>query len=174
MDSGRADYRRDPPDPIRQGMKLLRTALVIALASTSTACLGLDSIKNLFSSPTGPDSNTGEVRSYIGTWNGSAVAPAAQSCSGLQWKITSQSGSQASGDFTATCSDGVTLAGTMTATHGDTTIPWAATGTASKGGVTCPFNLTGSGTFQGTSNIVVTYSGTSCNGPVSGTETIKR
>jgi hypothetical protein len=30
--------------------------------------------------------------------------------------------------------------------------------------VTCPFNLTGAGTFQGTSNIVVTYSGTSCNG----------
>ncbi len=116
----------------------------------------------------------GEVRSYIGTWNGSAVAPAAQSCSGLQWKITSQSGSQASGDFSANCADGVTLAGTMTATHGDTTIPWAATGTASKGGATCPFNLTGSGTFQGTSNIVVTYSGTSCNGPVSGTETIKR
>jgi hypothetical protein len=155
-------------------MKLLKTALVIALSIICTACLGLDSLKDLFSSPTKPDATNGEVRSYIGTWNGATVAPAAQSCSSLQWKITSQSGSQASGDFAATCADGVSLAGTMTATHGDTSIPWAATGTASKGAVTCPFNLTGAGTFQGTSNIVVTYSGTSCNGPVSGTETIKR
>jgi hypothetical protein len=155
-------------------MKLLRTALVIALSVGSTGCLGLDSIKNLFSSPTKPDAANGEVRSYIGTWSGPSVAPAAQSCSGLQWKITSQSGSQASGDFAATCADGVSLTGTMTATHGETSIPWAATGTASKGAASCPFNITGAGTFQGTSNILVTYSGTSCNGPVSGTETIKR
>ena len=59
--------------------------------------------------------------------------PAAQSCGSLQWKITSQTGGQASGDFSATCADGVTLAGTMTATHGETSIPWAATGTATKG-----------------------------------------
>jgi hypothetical protein len=90
------------------------------------------------------------------------------------WKITSQTGSQASGDFSATCGDNVTLTGTMTATHGDTSIPWAVTGTATKGEATCPFSLTGTGTFQGTSNIVVNYAGTSCNGPVSGSETIKR
>jgi hypothetical protein len=34
--------------------------------------------------------------------------------------------------------------------------------------------MTGTGTFQGTSNIVLNYAGTSCNGPVSGSETIKR
>jgi hypothetical protein len=153
-------------------MKLLRTALIIALAMGSTACL--DMFKNLFSSPTNPTETNGDVRSYIGTWNGSTVAPAAQSCSSLQWKITSQTGTQASGDFVATCADSVALAGTMTATHSDTAIPWAATGTATKGAVTCPFNMTGTGTFQGTSNIVVNYAGTSCNGPVSGSETIKR
>ena len=79
-----------------------------------------------------------------------------------------------SGDFSATCGDGVTLTGTMTATHGETSIPWAVTGTATKGETTCPFSMTGTGTFQGTSNIVVNYAGTSCNGPVSGSETIKR
>ena len=90
------------------------------------------------------------------------------------WKITSQTGSQASGDFSATCGDDVKLTGTMTATHGDTSIPWAVTGTATKGSETCPFSMTGTGTFQGTSNIVVNYAGTSCNGPISGSETIKR
>ena len=152
-------------------MKLLRTALMIAIAVCSTACT--DMFKNMLGSPTEP-SKTGDVRSYVGTWTGPTVAPAAQSCAGLLWKITSQTGSQASGDFSATCADDVKLSGTMTATHSDTSIPWAATGTATKGATTCPFSMTGTGTFQGTSNIVVSYAGTSCNGPVSGSETIKR
>jgi hypothetical protein len=153
-------------------MKLLKIALIVTLAVASTAC-GIDTFKDLFTSPTEP-SNSGDIRSYLGTWAGSTVAPVAQSCGSLQWKVTSQNGGQASGDFTAACADGVSLAGTMTATHGETSIPWAATGTATKGTETCPFSMTGSGTFQGTSNILVNYAGTSCNGPVSGADTIKR
>ena len=152
-------------------MKLLRTALVIAIALSSTACI--DMFKNIFSSPTEP-STTSDVRSYLGTWTGAAIAPVAQSCGSLLWKITSQTGGQVSGEFSATCADDVKLTGTMTATHSDTTIPWAATGTATKGAATCPFSMTGTGTFQGTSNIAVNYAGTSCNGPLSGSETIKR
>ena len=152
-------------------MKLLRIALILVAASSSAACI--DMFKDLFSSPTEP-SKPGDIRSYLGTWNGPSSTPSAQSCAGLQWKITSQTGGQVSGDFAATCADGVSLTGTMTATHGETSIPWAASGTASKGATTCPFSMTGSGTFQGTSNIVVNYAGTSCNGPVSGSETIKR
>ena len=153
-------------------MTLLRTALIVGLALGSSACI--DMFKNLFDSPTSPSETNGEIRSYLGTWIGPAIAPAAQSCAGLQWKITSQSGSQATGEFAATCADGVSLAGTITATHSDTAIPWAATGTATKGETTCPFSMTGTGTFQGTSNIVISYAGTSCNGPLSGSETIKR
>ena len=153
-------------------MNLLRTALILTFALASGAC-GIDTLKDLFTSPTEP-TTSGEVRSYLGTWAGPTIAPAAQSCGSLMWKITSQAGTQASGDFSATCGDNVKLTGTMTATHGDTSIPWAVTGTATKGETTCPFSLTGTGTFQGTSNIVVNYAGTSCNGPVSGSETIKR
>lgn len=152
-------------------MTLLRIALILTLAVTSTACL--DMFKNIFDSPTEP-SASGDIRSYLGTWSGTAITPVAQSCGGIQWKITSQTGGQASGTFTATCADGVKLEGTMTATHGETSIPWAATGTATQGTTTCPFSMTGTGTFQGTSNIVVNYAGTSCIGPVSGSETIKR
>ena len=155
-------------------MKLLSTALIVLLAIGSAACGDL--FKNLINgSPTTP-SDPGAIRSYLGTWAGPTTAtPTAQSCTGLQWKITSQTGSQVSGDFAASCADGVQLAGTLTATHSDTTIPWAATGTATKGATTCPFNMTGTGTFQGTSNIVLNYAGTTtCLGPFSGSETIKR
>jgi hypothetical protein len=153
-------------------MKLLRMAFIVAAAVASTACF--DMFKNIFNSPTTPSDTAGAVRSYLGTWVGPAVTPAAQSCSGLQWKITSQSGTQATGEFAATCADGLKLAGTLTATHSDTTIPWAATGTATKDAASCPFNMTGTGTFQGTSNILVNYAGTTCLGPLSGSETIKR
>ena len=152
-------------------MKLLKTALIVVFAVSSTACF--DMFKNIFSSPTEPTNST-DIRSYLGTWSGPTITPVAQSCGSMQWKITSQTGGQASGDFSATCADGVALAGTMTATHGETSIPWAATGTATKGTATCPFSMTGTGTFQGTSSILVNYAGTSCNGPVSGAETIKR
>jgi hypothetical protein len=153
-------------------MKLLKFALIVAIAVASTACGQL--LKSILGSPTEP-SNPTDVRSYLGTWTGtSTAAPVAQSCGGLSWKITSQTGGQASGEFSATCADGVTLTGTMTATHGETSIPWAATGTATKGTATCPFSMTGTGTFQGTSNILLNYAGTSCNGPVSGSDTIKR
>ena len=155
-------------------MRLLTTAIILALAVGSSACS--DMFNKLFDSPTKPSETTtgSSVRSYLGTWTGPSVAPAAQSCSGLQWKITAQEGSQASGDFAATCANGISLAGSVTATHSDTTIPWAATGTATKGETACPFNMTGTGTFQGTSHIVVNYAATSCFGPLSGSETITR
>ena len=157
-------------------MKLLRLALVAVLAVGSAACV--DQIKDLFDggdSPTSP-SDPNAVRSYLGTWTGaSEPKPLAQGCSALQWKITSQTGSQFSGDFSADCGDGVKLAGTLNATHGDTTIPFAITGTISRAELSCPFSMTGTGTFQGTSNIVLNYAGTSdCLGPFSGTQTISR
>ena len=155
-----------------EGMKFLRMVSIAAAAIGCAACLS--TFKDLFSSPTKPSDTNSAVRSYLGTWSGPAATPAVQSCGGLQWKITSQNGSQASGDFVATCANGIKLAGTMTATHSETAIPWAATGTATKDATSCPFNMTGTGTFQGTSNILVSYAGTTCLGPISGSETITR
>jgi hypothetical protein len=142
---------------------------MLILALTATACFGLD---NLFSkSPTSADSS----RSYLGTWNGPTATPGAQSCSALQWKITSQTGSQITGDFTATCAGGTLLVGTLVATVSDSAaIPWAASGNATQGSTSCTFNLTGTGKFEGTASIVVNYSGTACGVPVSGSDTIKR
>ena len=159
-------------------MKLLGIALVAVLAIGSTACNEVfNSIKDTFGgdSPTSP-SDPNAIRSYLGNWAAATGAqPGAQGCAGLQWTITSQSGSQFSGDFSAACPDGVNLAGTLNATHGEATIPFAITGTASKAGITCPFSMTGTGTFQGTSNIALVYAGTSaCLGSFSGTETIRR
>src|SRR5687768_10895306 len=102
-------------------MTLLKIALVVTLPVGSTAC-GYDTLKNLFASPTEP-TNPGHILSHLGTCAAPTVAPVAQSCGSLQWTITSQTGGQAGGDFSAACADGVSLVGTMTATHGETSIP---------------------------------------------------
>jgi len=156
-------------------MKFPRIALILALAVGTTGCFGIE--KFLGDSPTSPTtSSPTAVRSYLGTWIGPAISsyPTTQSCGNMQWKITSQVGSQITGDFQATCAAGTTLAGTVVATHSDTSIPWAASGAAAQGTTSCPFSVTGTGTFQGTSNILVTYAGTVCSLPVSGSETITR
>jgi hypothetical protein len=156
-------------------MKYLRTALILILALATTACFGLD--KWIGTAPTNStQTSSTSVRSYLGTWNGPALTsyPTTQSCGNMQWKVTSQTGSQITGDFQATCAGGSTLVGTVVATHSDTSIPWAASGMATQGTTSCPFSVTGTGTFQGTSNILVTYAGTACSLPVSGSETITR
>ena len=157
-------------------MRLLRIVSILALALSATACYGLS---DLLKSPlSASDSSTSSTtpRSYLGTWIGPTVAaPTPQTCGNLQWKITSQNAAQITGDFTATCAGGINLAGTVVATTTDATkIPWAASGNATQGSTSCAFNLTGTGTFQGTSNIVVSCSGTACGVSVSGSETIKR
>jgi len=156
-------------------MRFLRLYPIVLLALATTACFGLDNLLNKL--PTGASDTTSStsVRSYLGTWSGPTVAaPSAQSCTAMQWKITSQTGSQISGDFQATCAGGTTLVGTVVASDGDTAIQWAATGTATSASASCPFSLNGNGTFQGTSNILATYAGTVCGVLVSGSETIKR
>jgi hypothetical protein len=157
-------------------MKFLRAALIPVLALSTTACFGLDQFLGTSPSPSSDSSSSASVRSYLGTWTGPAVTsyPTTQSCGNMQWKVTSQTGAQITGDFQATCAGGATLAGTVVATHSETSIPWAASGMATQGTTSCPFSLTGTGTFQGTSNIVVTYAGTVCSLPVSGSETITR
>jgi hypothetical protein len=157
-------------------MKFLRPVSIVVLALATTACYGLENLFNKAPTSASDSSSTTSVRSYLGTWIGPTVAaPSAQSCTALQWKITSQTATQITGDLTGTCGSGTALEGTVLATISDaTTIPWAASGNATQGTTTCGFTLTGTGTFQGTSNILVNYSGTVCGVPVSGSDTIKR
>jgi hypothetical protein len=157
-------------------MKFLRPMLILVLALATTACYGLDNLFNKLPTSSSDTTASTSVRSYLGTWIGPTVAaPAASTCTNLQWKITSQTATQITGDFTGTCAGGTVLAGTVVATIGDaTTIPWAASGTATQGATVCGFTMSGTGAFQGTSNILVTYAGTVCGVAVNGSETIKR
>ena len=79
-------------------------------------------------------------------------------------------------NFAATCGGAIGVNGSGTGTLSGSTLDWNANGLVSQGGVNCPFTFSNGKATQdsGGTNVVVTYSGTVCGIPVSGTETVKR
>ena len=142
----------------------------VALAMSLSGCVGFEH-KSTVVSPSDP-----ALRSYLGEWAAASVTsfPTPQSCGGLRWTITSQDANSIAGEFQATCAGGASLTGVASGTI-DGNIHFQASGTAAGlGPVTCPFSLTGTGDLQANTTILVTYSGQTRLGPISGTEVLRR
>jgi hypothetical protein len=167
-------------------MKTDRTLIwlssLAALVAINTAC----SIERTSSSlaPSAVNvaaSTTSASKSLIGTWvSASTVSTAAitglvplSSCANFQWNVTSQTATAATGTFAAVCPGPYNVAGTIVAQLGGATIPLVFTGLATQGSDTCPFTLNGVATPLTTDTYKITYTGTSCLGPIQGTETLR-
>ncbi len=138
---------------------------------------GLSSI--LAPSPTSSGVSSG-TPSLLGTWAsdsalpGSASTSGSQACTDFQWAITSQTDTAISGTFSVTCLGTIPITGTASGHLDGTSVPMTVSGTATlPGNVSCPFTLGGTGTLNGDA-ITIPYSGTTCLGPLSGTETIHK
>lgn len=147
-------------------------AVIVALTVSSAGCV----FQNANSS-TSPDSIS--LATLLGTWtsaNGVTTSfPTAQACGNFQWTVTNQSGQTASGTFSATCAGGITLNGTASGTLNGSSVDWTATGQATESGLPgCPFSLSGTATLTNSTTLSIPYSGTTCFGPVSGTETLTK
>jgi len=108
------------------------------------------------------------TQSFPGIGSGSVQ----DACTNFKWQVTDFSGSTGSGTFSATCLNGtMTISGTARGTMSGTIVNWTATATATGAGVPtgCAISLAGTAAFEG-SQIRIPYSGTTCLGPVSGTE----
>jgi hypothetical protein len=114
----------------------------------------------------------------MGTWASQALtAPSKSSCTDFHWTIESQTASSISGTFSAQCAGQIAIAGTATGQLlSGTTVPISVDGTATMAGVAaCNFSLTGTGTIEDGANAMrIPYTGSTCLGPVSGTETLHR
>jgi len=123
--------------------------------------------------PTNPNP---AVQMFGGTWVSATANSGALlgACANFHWTVTDQSGSSETAQFSATCFGALQVSGTAVETLSGSNLNWTATGTANGGGLTnCAVNLSGSAVFVGT-QIQLPYSGTTCLGPVSGTEILKR
>ena len=116
----------------------------------------------------------------VGMWvsaapTGGSVGPDLHGCGDFQWNIASQTATAANGTFTMSCQGGVTLAGSGSAQLSGTNMQVSVNGAGNLPAIgKCPFVLSGTGQMQGTDAITIPYTGTTCLGPVSGTETLHR
>jgi hypothetical protein len=162
---------------------LLLSSVLTALAATA-AC-GVERTSTVLGPTTAQTvAGASSTGSLLGTWvaqgsstasskrTGSAALPDFSSCSNFQWAITTQTATEASGKFSADCADGLSLAGTITGRLGAPTIPIVVAGTLNRGSESCAFSVTGEGTPLDSVTFHITYSGTTCLGPLQGTNTL--
>jgi hypothetical protein len=159
-------------------MKNLRI-LAIALSAAAVAGAGCD-VQRRSSSSVQTLEPSAVIPSMLGSWSSQSTqsittlpgAPA--SCGAFQWNITTQTDTAIVGSFTATCSGGVTISGNANGQINELTMNITVNGSANlAGSPNCSFSLSGTGIMEG-DTIRIPYTGSTCLGPVSGTQTLRR
>jgi hypothetical protein len=173
-----SDYKETTPGPTARaaridGSALVMTRKLLAIALVSSV-LSAGCFEFLTKSPTNPSQT---VNFLGGQWT-STTANAGSllaSCTNFRWTVTEQSASSGSGTFTATCFTTLQVSGTAQGTLSGATLNWSASALATGSGIAgdCAITLAGSATMAN-NEITIPYSGTTCLGPVSGTEVLKK
>ena len=136
-------------------------------AAAASGCIGYE--RRSSTSPT----LTGTA-ALLGNWTSSSALPSPTTCTNFRWNVTDQTGSTASGTFSATCAGNLQVAGTANATLSGNNVTWNATAGASVPNLpSCPITLTGTAEI-GVDSIRVPYSGDTCLGKVSGVEVLRK
>jgi hypothetical protein len=152
---------------------------MLAVAMATGACTSFETSRETLS-PSAPPPLTGGSAAgpLVGLWAPpqGVAAPSAATCANTIWEITSQSDTAVAGTFSTECAGGLRVSANVTgALSNATTVTLHLTGTGVVRGLGCPFTLDGIGTIFDNSNaITIPYTGTTCFGPVSGTETLRR
>jgi hypothetical protein len=164
---------------IRHDKKIMKSALAAALVAACVLGAGCDLLTNKKAtedtSPTPTSPTPTSLDAFAGTWQSVTAATPPTGCGNLKYTVTPTTATSANVSFTATCASNIAVSGAGSGTLSGSAINWSASGLVSQGGVNCPFTFTNGKATQDTSGqVVVTYSGTVCGIPVSGTETVKK
>jgi hypothetical protein len=141
-------------------------ALAVVLAA---GCSRLFSFQN----KTSPTSSSPSLSS--GPWASVASSTSlVDTCTNFRWMVGDVTDGKGSGTFSATCLGTMQVSGTANGTINGNDVTWTATATGiSPDGTACPISLTGTATFDG-AQFRIPYTGTTCVGPVSGTEILRK
>jgi hypothetical protein len=143
------------------------TTLVWVAATAASGCFGYERRSPLSPTATG-------TAALLGSWSSASALPSPTSCTNFRWNVTEQTGSTASGTFSATCAGNLQVAGTANATLSGSNVTWNATAAGSVPNLpSCPITLTGTAEI-GVDSVRVPYSGDTCLGKVSGVEVLRR
>lgn len=146
----------------------------LAAASTFATACAVESSTNVLAPGAAPPSAA--TSPYAGTWMSETfAAPAPGSCGNFQWQVTNATLTSMAGNFSGTCAGNIAIAGSAAGRLLGTTVPLTVTGTATyAGGISCDFSLSGTGVLENNDTLTIPYSGTTCFGPVSGTQRLHR
>ena len=169
---------------MKRSLVLLSSLLAVIAATTACSVERTSSVLG----PSAPPAAAAKTStpSLLGTWvvqgssTSSSVTPSSSvsalpdfsSCSNFTWAVTSQTATEASGRFSAECATGLILNGTITGHLGGATIPIVVAGNLVRGSDSCAFSLTGEGTPIDSVTFHITYSGTTCLGPLQGSNNL--
>jgi len=148
----------------------MKSACVVAAVLCSLLGAGCS---NLFSNKTSPTSDPTKLTA--GQWNSiTSTTKLLDTCTNFHWTIADVSGTTGSGAFTATCLTNLQIAGTARGTLTDDQVAWTADAQGTTpAGADCPVALSGTATYDGT-QFRLPFKGTTCLGPVSGAEVLRR
>lgn len=152
------------------------TALFLLACALTTGCELLNKKDAATpTSPTTPTTPAVSIDAFAGTWASITTSTPPTGCGNLKYTITPTSTTSANVSFTATCASNITVTGSGSGTLSGSVVTWNASGLVGQGGVNCPFTFTNNkATLESSGQVVVSYSGTVCGIPVSGTETVKK
>jgi hypothetical protein len=159
-----------------------RLLLGLTVLVLTSAC-GFERSSNALAPAPASTAPTASLGSFLGTWTSqsqvstTAVSVAPSSCSGFQWAINSQTATTVGGTFSAQCAGGITVSGTASGQLvSSSSMTVSATGAASGAGISnCSFALAGTATLiDNATALQIPYTGTTCLGPVQGTETLRK
>jgi hypothetical protein len=145
-----------------------KTSLLTPTSPTSSPGAG--------SSSSNPPAAAGDS-AFSGSWASGTLPglPAITSCADVQWSISSLTDSSVAGTVSAVCGGVATITANLTGKlSGPESIDLTATGSAVALGITCGFELTGVGHLETSDSARLDYQGTTCLGPVSGSELLRR
>src|SRR4029077_1772907 len=114
----------------------------------------------------------------VGLWESNAlpVLPSPTTCGNFKYQIATQTSTSIAGTFTAVCGGGLSISGNASGQLVGSAVPFTVTATASGPGIpNCPISLSGTGAVEDNNRTLrLPYSGTTCLGPVSGTEVLRK
>jgi hypothetical protein len=155
--------------------KNLRIAGAVAAVCLLTAgCNALDKLTG-DKTPTSPSPSTVSLDVFAGTWASASATAPPTGCGNLKYTVTPVSATEANVTFSGTCASSIQVTGSGTGKVNGSTLDWSAQGLVGQGGTNCPFSFpNGKATEEAGGGIKVTYAGTVCGIPVSGSEVVKK
>ena len=118
--------------------------------------------------PSNPTPTPDPIAPFTGVWRSTSTGGA---CTAINWSVTAVTPTTATIIYTTTCA-GIPVTGPANGTVTGTTMNWTANGTAAN---TCAYAINGTATPATiATDLNITYTGTVCGTPASGSDTLHR